>query len=59
MWRETRPIWAIIRYTSLAVILIDLNPFPGLGDEQDRMDYFMGASRARQLLAVVHCDQQT
>jgi len=44
---------------SLAVILIDLEPFPSLGDEQDRMDYFMGASRARQLLAVVHCDRQT
>ena len=39
---------------SLAVILIDLKPFPELRDEQDRMDYFMGASRARQLLAVVH-----
>jgi hypothetical protein len=31
---------------SLAMILIDLKPLPGLGDEQDRMDYFMGASRA-------------
>jgi hypothetical protein len=39
---------------SLAVILIDLRPFSELREAQDRMDYFMGASRARQLLAVVH-----
>ena len=39
---------------SLAVILIDVRPFQALADAQDQMDYFMGASRARQLLAVVH-----
>lgn len=39
---------------SLGVILIDLRPFDALADDQERMDYFMGASRARQLLAVVH-----
>ena len=39
---------------SLAVVLIDVKPFASLREEQDQMDYFMGASRARQLLAVVH-----
>ena len=39
---------------SLALILIDVVPFPQLVADQERMDYFMGASRARQLLAVVH-----
>jgi hypothetical protein len=41
----------------LAVILIDLAPFEDLvGDGADSFQeaYFMGASRARQLLAVVH-----
>ena len=41
---------------SLAVVLIDVKPFASLQEEQDEMDYFMGASRARQLLAVVHSD---
>jgi len=45
---------------SLAVILVDLKPFAQLPDEQSQMDFCMGASRARQLLAVVqsnngHC----
>jgi AAA domain/Nuclease-related domain len=41
---------------SLAVVLIDVKPFASLREEQDQMDYFTGASRARQLLAVVHSD---
>jgi hypothetical protein len=39
---------------SLAVILIDVEPFGTLEQDQDRLDYFTGASRARQLLAIVH-----
>ena len=39
---------------SLGVILIDLAPFEKLAEGQDKMNYFMGASRARQLLAGVH-----
>lgn len=39
---------------SLAVILVDLKAFAELPDKQSQMDFFMGASRARQLLAVVH-----
>ena len=39
-----------------AVVLIDVKPFASLREEQDQMDYFMAASRARQLLAVVHSD---
>jgi hypothetical protein len=39
---------------SLAVILVDLEPFATLSKPQDQLDYFMGASRARQLLAIVH-----
>ena len=41
---------------SLAVVLIDVKPFVSMSEEQEQMDYFMGASRARQLLAVVHSD---
>jgi hypothetical protein len=33
--------------------LIDVQPFKQIQNEQSQMDYFMGASRARQLLAVV------
>ena len=39
---------------SLAVVLIDVAPFETLREGQDQMDYFMGASRAWQLLVVVH-----
>lgn len=38
---------------SLAVILAGLRPFSELTSPQDRYTYFMGASRARQLLACV------
>lgn len=38
---------------SLAVILVGLRPFVELTSPQDRYTYFMGASRARQLLACV------
>jgi len=38
---------------SLAVILVGLRPFAELSSPQDRYTYFMGASRARQLLACV------
>ena len=44
----------VFRVCTENVILIDLRPFSELREAQDRMDYFMGASRARQLLAVVH-----
>ena len=36
--------------------LIDVRPFSDLREKQEPMDYFMGGSRARQLLAVVHSD---
>jgi Uncharacterized conserved protein (DUF2075) len=39
---------------SLAVIMIDTESFDKLSNPQQQMDYFMGASRARQLLAVLH-----
>jgi hypothetical protein len=37
----------------LAVIMVDTHPFEQLG-EVDQVGYWMAASRARQLLAVVH-----
>src|SRR6202030_645315 len=37
---------------SLAVIMIDTQSFDKLSSPQQQMDYFMGASRARQLLAI-------
>jgi hypothetical protein len=39
---------------SLAVIMIDIDRFDKLSKAQEQMNYFMGASRARQLLAIVH-----
>lgn len=39
---------------ALAVILVVPRPFDQLTDPYDRFTYFMGASRARQLLACVH-----
>ena len=39
---------------SLAVIVIGLRPFENLGIPNYQHTYFMGASRAKQLLAVVH-----
>ena len=39
---------------SLAVIMIDMPKFDRLSTAQQQMDYFMGASRARQLLAILH-----
>ena len=39
---------------ALAVILVGLPPFDQLTRPYDRFTYFMGASRARQLLACVH-----
>lgn len=39
---------------ALAVILVGLRPFNQLTRPYDRFTYFMGASRARQLLACVH-----
>jgi hypothetical protein len=39
---------------SLAVIMIDLDRFDKLATPQEQMNYFMGASRARQLLAILH-----
>jgi hypothetical protein len=39
---------------SLAVIMIDVERFENLATPQEQMNYFMGASRARQLLAIVH-----
>jgi hypothetical protein len=39
---------------SLAVIMIDVERFDKLATPQEQMNYFMGASRARQLLAVFH-----
>ena len=43
---------------SLAVIMIDTQPFAQLG-EVDHVGYWMAASRARQLLAIVHKGQET
>jgi hypothetical protein len=39
---------------SLAVLMIDVERFNKLTTPQDQMNYFMGASRARQLLAILH-----
>lgn len=39
---------------ALAVILIDFGPFAEIAETNYQVSYFMGASRARQLLAVVH-----
>jgi hypothetical protein len=39
---------------SLAVIMIDVERFDRLATAQEQMNYFMGASRARQLLAIFH-----
>jgi hypothetical protein len=39
---------------SLAVIMIDTPSFDKLSYPQQQMDYFKGASRARQLLAIFH-----
>jgi len=39
---------------SLAVIMIDVPSIDKLCTAQEQMDYFMGASRARQLLAILH-----
>jgi hypothetical protein len=39
---------------SLAVIMIDVEKFDKLATAQEQMDYFMGASRARQLLVIFH-----
>jgi hypothetical protein len=39
---------------SLAVIMIDVDSFDKLAAPQEQMNYFMGASRARQLLAILH-----
>jgi hypothetical protein len=39
---------------SLTVILIDVERFDKLAAPQEQMNYFMGASRARQLLAILH-----
>ena len=43
---------------SLAVILVGLHSFDHLIKPYDRFTYFMGASRARQLLACVHVTAQ-
>jgi hypothetical protein len=39
---------------SLAVIMIDVERFDKLVTPQEQMNYFMGARRARQLLAIFH-----
>ncbi len=39
---------------SLAVILVDFAPFAEITEPMVQISYFLGASRARQLLAVVH-----
>ncbi len=44
---------------SLGVILVDFPQFEKLAEGQAKMDFFMGASRARQLLAVLHPDADT
>lgn len=43
---------------ALAVILIDLRPFAEMERMDQQVAYFMGASRARQLLAVVHQEKE-
>jgi hypothetical protein len=43
---------------SLAVIMIDVEKFDKLATPQEQMNYFMGASRARQLLAIIHKTQK-
>ena len=43
---------------SLGVILFDFPRFEKISEGQDKMDFFMGASRARQLLAVLHLDAE-
>jgi hypothetical protein len=39
---------------SLAVIMIDVESLNQFSSARNQMDYFMGASRARQLLAILH-----
>jgi hypothetical protein len=39
---------------SLGVIMIDVQGIDKRSTAQDQMNYFMGASRARQLLAILH-----
>jgi hypothetical protein len=39
---------------SLAVIMIDIEGFDKLSKPQEQMNYFMGASRTRQLPAIFH-----
>jgi hypothetical protein len=39
---------------SLAVIMFDVERFDKLATPQEEMNYFMGACRARQLLAIIH-----
>jgi hypothetical protein len=39
---------------ALAVIMIDVERFDKLSSAREQMNYFMGASRARQLLAILH-----
>jgi len=39
---------------SLAVNMLDIERFDKLSKPQEQMNYFMGASRARQLLAIFH-----
>jgi hypothetical protein len=39
---------------ALGVILLDFSPFESISDGGQQISYFMGASRARQLLAIVH-----
>jgi hypothetical protein len=39
---------------SLAVIMIDVEKFDKLATPQEQVNYFMRASRARQLLAIIH-----
>ena len=42
---------------SLAVILVGLRPFGQLTQPYDHFTYFMGASRARQMLACIHVSE--
>ena len=39
---------------ALAVIMIDVERFDKLSGAQEQINYFMGASRAHQLLAILH-----
>jgi len=39
---------------ALGVIIVDFHPFNELSQDSYQVSYFMGASRARQLLAIVH-----